>query len=144
MSMHTSITWLRLACVVTIVTGILCGLASHPATAGAWLFLFDLLSWPLDGDPTLFAEDTRAVNAVLGGTMVGWGVLMYLLATPEQMKHNPALPRMMMVALGAWFVVDSGGSLLAELPGNIVLNVAFMGLFVPPLVAIQRRLRDGA
>ena len=36
------------------------------------------------------------------------------------------------------------GSLLAELPGNIVLNVAFMGLFVPPLVATQRQLRDGA
>ena len=144
MSMHTSITWLRIACVVTIVTGILCALASYPATAGAWLFLFDLLSWPLNGDPAFFAADTRAVNAVLGGTMVGWGVLMYLFATPEQMKHNPALPRMMMVALGAWFVVDSGGSLLAELPGNIVLNVAFMGLFVPPLVAIQRRLRDGA
>ena len=144
MSMHTSITWLRIACVVTIVTGILCGLASHPATAGAWLFLFDVLSWPLDGDPAFFAADTRAVNAVLGGTMVGWGVLMYLLVAPEQMTHNPALPRMMVVALAAWFVIDSVGSLLAELPGNIVLNVAFMALFVPPLVAIQRRLRDGA
>ena len=144
MSMHMSITWLRIACVVTIVTGILCALASYPATAGAWLFLFDLLSWPLNGDPAFFAADTRAVNAVLGGTMVGWGVLMYLLATSEQMTHNPALPRMMLVALGAWFGVDSVGSLLAELPGNIVLNVAFLGLFVPPLVAIQRRLRDGA
>jgi hypothetical protein len=69
---------------------------------------------------------------------------MYLLVAPEQMTHNPALPRMMVVALGAWFVIDSVGSLLAELPGNIVLNVAFMALFVPPLVAIQRRLRDGA
>lgn len=144
MSMHTSIIWLRIACVVTIVTGILCGLASHPATAGAWLFLFDVLSWPVNGDPAFFAADTRAVNAVLGGTMVGWGVLMYLLATPEQMTHNPALPRMMVVALGAWFVVDSVGSWLAELPGNIGLNIAFMALFVPPLVAIQRRLRDGA
>ncbi len=144
MSMHTSITWLRIACVVTIVTGMLCALASHPATAGTWLFLFDLLSWPLNGDPAFFADDTRAVNAVLGGTMVGWGALMFLLVTPDHMKHNPALPRMLLVALGAWFGVDSVGSLLAELPGNIVLNVGFMVLFIPPLVAIQRRLRDGA
>ena len=144
MSMHTSITWLRIVCVVTIVTGILCGLASYPATSGAWLFLFDLLSWPLNGDPAFFAADTRAVNAVLGGTMVGWGVLMYLLVTPEQITRNPVVPRMMLVALGAWFGVDSVGSLLADLPGNIVLNVAFMGLFAPPLVAIQRLQRDGA
>ena len=144
MSMHVSITWLRIACVVTIFIGVICALASYPATAGAWLFLFDVLRWPLDGDPAFFAADTRAVNAVLGGTMVGWGVLMFLLATPDHVTRNPALPRLMLVALGAWFGVDSVGSWLAELPGNIVLNVAFMGLFVPPLVAIQRRLRNGA
>jgi hypothetical protein len=144
MSMHISIAWLRIACVVTVFTGVICALASHPATAGAWLFLFDVLRWPLDGDPAFFAADTRAVNAVLGGTMVGWGVLMFLLASRDHMKNNPALPRMMLVALGAWFVVDSVGSFMAELPGNVVLNVAFMGLFVPPLVAIQRRLQSGA
>ena len=144
MSMRTSITWLRVACFVTIVTGILCAMASYPATAGAWLFLFDLLSWPINGDPAFFAADTRAVNAVLGGTMVGWGVLMFLLATPDHVTRNPALPRMLLLALGAWFVVDNVGSWMAELPGNIVLNVAFMTLFVPPLVAIQRRLQSGA
>jgi hypothetical protein len=119
-------------------------MASYPATAGAWLFLFDVLSWPINGDPAFFSEDTRAVNAVLGGTMVGWGVLMFLLATPDHVTRNPALPRLMLVALGAWFGVDSVGSWLAELPGNIVLNVAFMGLFVPPLVAIQRRPQSEA
>lgn len=141
MSDQSSITWLRFASGVTIFTGILCALASYPATAGAWLFLFDVLAWPLNGDPAGFAADTRAVNAVLGGTMVGWGVLMYRLATVQTFIRIPALPSTMLTGLCAWFFVDSIGSLCAELPGNIVLNCAFMGMFLPPLLSLWRRAR---
>jgi hypothetical protein len=113
-------------------------MASHPATDGVWLFLFDVLKWPLDGNPAAFSDDTRAVNAVLGGTMVGWGVLMYLLATPQRIHALPELPRLLLIGVVAWFVVDCIGSILAGLPGNIVLNIGFLGLFVPPLLALWR------
>lgn len=62
-----SMRWLKIACLMTIVTGIACALASHPATDVVWRTLFDLLKWPFDGDPASFNADTRAVNAVLGG-----------------------------------------------------------------------------
>jgi len=123
---------------ITIVTGIACAMASHPATDVVWRTLFDLLKWPFDGDPAAFTADTRAVNAVLGGTMVGWGVLMYLLATPQHSVAIPALQRLMLYALYAWCVVDSMGSLAAGLPGNVVLNVLFLVMFVPPLRALAR------
>jgi hypothetical protein len=114
-------------------------MASYPATAGVWLWLFDLLKWPLDGNPAAFSDDTRAVNAVLGGTMVGWGVLMYLLVTPQRIHALPEVPRLLLIGLVAWFVVDCIGSILAGLPGNIVLNFGFLGLFVPPLLVLQRQ-----
>ncbi len=139
MTVQTSMIWLRAACVITVVTGLICAMASHPATAGVWLWLFDLLKWPLDGDPAFFADDTRAVNAVLGGTMVGWGVLMYLLATPQRIQALPELPQLMLIGLIAWFVVDCIGSLFAGLPGNLVLNIGFLVLFVPPLLVLQRQ-----
>ena len=139
MTAQASMIWLRVACGITIVTGLICAIASHPATAGVWLWLFDLLKWPLDGNPAFFADDTRAVNAVLGGTMVGWGVLMYLLATPQRLHALPELPRLLLMGLMAWFVVDSIGSLAAGLLGNLVLNVGFLVLFVPPLLVLQRQ-----
>jgi hypothetical protein len=139
MTVQTSMIWLRVACVITVVTGLICAMASHPATGGVWLWLFDLLKWPLDGDPAFFADDTRAVNAVLGGTMVGWGVLMYLLATSQRIQALPELPRLLLIGIVAWFVVDCIGSLLAGLPGNLVLNVGFLVLFVPPLLVLQRQ-----
>lgn len=139
MTVQTSMIWLRVACMITVVTGLICAMASHPATGGVWLWLFDLLKWPLDGDPAFFADDTRAVNAVLGGTMVGWGVLMYLLATPQRLQAMPELPRLLLIGIVAWFVVDCIGSLFAGLPGNLVLNVGFLVLFVPPLLVLQRQ-----
>ena len=138
MSIHISIIWAKIASIVTIVTGVICALASHPATESAWMFLFDILKWPLDGDPGAFHADTRAVNAVLGGTMVGWGLLMYFLMTEQLHAKVPGLPRMMLIALCAWFVVDCTGSLFAGLPGNVVLNIGFMVMFVPPLVALMK------
>ena len=136
MRIRTAMRWYQVACVITMVTGVICALASHPATEGVWLYLFDALKWPLDGDPAMFSAETRAVNAVLGGTMVGWGLLMYLLA--PHITTMVGLPRILLMALVAWFVVDSTGSLLANMPGNVLLNIVFLGLFVPPLLVLQR------
>jgi hypothetical protein len=131
--------WLKTASVITIITGVICALASHPSTQGIWLFLFDVLKWPADADPASFNADARAVNAVLGGVMVGWGLLMFFLADQRLMAVAPAVPRLMMIALLAWFAVDSLGSWAAGLRGNIVLNVAFLLMFLPPLVSLSRR-----
>ena len=136
--------WLRIASGVTIVVGAICALAAHPSTGRVWLYLFDVLKWPLDGDPSAFSADTRAVNAVLGGVMVGWGLLMYLLSRERLITVMPELPRLLLVSLLAWFVVDSTGSWAAGLPGNIVLNVGFLVMFLPPLVLIRRRSRPDA
>jgi len=36
-----------------------------------------------------------------------------------------------------WFLVDSGDSLAAGLPGNVVLNVLFLGFFSVPLLRLR-------
>lgn len=139
MTTRVSEMWLKTASVFTILTGVICALASHVSTQGVWLSLFDVLKWPPDGDPASFNADTRAVNAVLGGVMVGWGLLMFLLSSRRVMTAAPAVPRLMTISLLAWFAVDSLGSWAAGLPGNIVLNLAFLAMFLPPLVVLNRR-----
>ena len=140
MTTRMSSMWLKAASVVTILTGVICALASQSSAGGLWLYLFDVLKWPIDGDPAVFNADTRAVNAVLGGVMVGWGVLMVSLSNERMMTAAPNVPRMMTISLLAWFLVDSVGSWAAGLPGNIALNVAFLVMFLPPLVSLSRRL----
>lgn len=83
--------WLKIACAVTVCVGLIASAASTTVGAAPWLFLFDLLKWPLDGDPVAFAGETFAVNAVLGGVMVGWGTLMYLLAAGPIARGDRAI-----------------------------------------------------
>lgn len=142
MSRDSALIWLQVACGLTILTGLVAALASHPAGSGSWLLLFDLLAWPVDGQPAAFAPETFATNAVLGGVMIGWGVLMLqLVRGPLAGRDLPAAgatARMITIGLGAWFVIDTSGSFAAGLPGNAVLNAGFLLLFLPPLLRLLR------
>ncbi len=69
-------------------------MGSYPVTDVVWRTLFDLRKWPLDGDPATWNADTRAVNAVLGGTMWAGGIK-YLIAMPQQFAAIPVPPRFM-------------------------------------------------
>ncbi|MCB1315251.1 MAG: hypothetical protein KDK27_04810 [Leptospiraceae bacterium] len=131
------IAWLQSACVITILVGLMAAAASHPLGEAPWLLLFDLLAWPLDGHPAAFPFTARAINAVLGGVMVGWACMMLLLVSGPLQKGDASIRRMMLIGLIAWFVVDSAGSFAAGIPGNVVLNVIFLLLFLPPLLAYR-------
>ena len=137
MDKKISALWLQVACAIAVATGLVSAAASSPATDGLWLFIFDLLKWPIDGNPTQFDLTTRAVNAVLGGVMVGWGTLMFLLVRNFLQKDYALVRKLILVGILSWFVIDSTGSFFAELPGNILLNVSFLCLFLPPLLFVK-------
>jgi hypothetical protein len=136
MSHRIACVWLQLAALVTILTGLISAAASHPSTAGLWLWLFDLLQWPLDGNPAQFSPEAYAVNGVLGGVMVGWGVLMLLLARGPIRSGQSESAKFLLIGIIAWFIVDSSASFAANIPGNVVLNVLFLVMFAPPLVRL--------
>jgi len=137
MNQRISSSWLQAACVLTIVFGLVAAAGSFPATSGPWLALFDLIQWPLDGSPAAFDPSTRAVNAVLGGVMVGWGTVMLLLVRALFARDAHLVRRLLLPAVWVWFFVDTSGSLLAGLPGNGVLNVGFLAVFLPPLLLMK-------
>lgn len=132
------VTWLKLDCIIFALTGLVAFAASSKAFSGLWLWFFDLVKWPLDGDPAGFSPETMSVNAVLSGMMVGWAVLMYFVTVGPIAEENRILTRQMLIAIVAWFCIDSTGSYLSQLPGNIVLNLVFLGLFAIPLLALLK------
>ena len=71
-TVERSVLWLKAASSLTVVVGFVAAVAVADASDGVWVWLFDLLDWPLDGDPSGFDERGYQLNAVLGGVMVGW------------------------------------------------------------------------
>ena len=63
--------------------------------------------------------------------------MMFLLVRNLLNNNFILLRKLILIGIMSWFVIDSAGSFLAELPGNVVLNVSFLCLFLPPLLFVK-------
>ena len=137
------VTWTKAASALVIGFGILSVLAAHPASSGLFQILIDMIFWPLDGAESLSAPATRLMSAIGGGLMVGWGLMLSMVAT-RLYPREPDLARMMILtSIGAWFVVDSAGSIAAGAPLNALFNFVFLLMFVGPLWRTSRQAAVG-
>ena len=133
MSIHAAASWLKGACAVLIGFGIVIALAALPGLATPIAFLVDLVFWPVDGMPTASGPEARLWRAICGGLLIGWGLMIWLIVS-RLLPREPALARRLVLSgIGAWFVVDSLGSIAAGAPLNAALNVGFLLAFVAPL-----------
>ncbi len=137
MSPQATITWMKAASALVIGFGVLSVMAAHPAGAEPMRFLIDLLFWPMDGTETLAAPATRLISAIGGGLMVGWGLMLWLVAARLYPREPEIARSIILTSISAWFIFDSAGSIAAGAPLNAVLNIGFLLAFVVPL---RRRL----
>lgn len=138
MTQEKTIGWLKFGSALTIFFGALIAAAAVPALSGPVQYLADLIFFPLDGLQSVAAQETRLMNAIGGGVMVGWGLMLWMLAT-ELYPKKPALARkIIMTSIIAWFIIDSGGSVLAGAPLNALGNTSFLLIFCLPLWLASR------
>jgi hypothetical protein len=139
MTMAKIQTGTKAASALVIGVGAVLALAALPATAGVTALLADLIFWPFDGQPGLNDPAARLLAAISGGVMVGWGVLLWLVAT-RVLPSDPLLgASLIRTSAIAWFAVDSFASALAGAPLNIVLNTVFLAAFLVPLASVAPR-----
>jgi hypothetical protein len=125
-------TWLKLNSLFVVLLGLLAALGAHSATALPATWLTDIVFWPFDGQQTLDHQGARALAAIGGGVMVGWGVMMWLVVD-RLLPVDPRLARLLLIeATLAWFLVDSTGSFVAGATVNVLLNTVLMLAIVLP------------
>jgi hypothetical protein len=143
MKPHTAINVMKTAAALVVGFGVLALMGAHPATAEPLRFLIDMVFWPVNGAEDLSASATRLVCAIGGGLMVGWGLMLWQVAT-RLYPRDPELARtMILTSIGAWFIVDSAGSIAAGAPVNAVLNIGFLLAFTIPLWRPKRLAETG-
>jgi hypothetical protein len=125
--------WLKIAAIIVIAFGPVISLAAHPATAGLNGLFVDLAFWPFDSSPAMDAQATRLMSAIGGGLTMGWGVMLYLVASRLYAKEPELARSIILSSIVTWFVVDSVGSVLAGAAFNVVINLVFLLMFVVPL-----------
>ena len=133
MTQETTIRWLKFGSALTIFFGALIAAAAVPAMSGPVQFLADFIFFPLDGLQSVTAEETRLINAIGGGVMVGWGVMLWMVSTQLYPKEPALAGKIIMTSIVVWFVIDSAGSVFAGAPLNALGNVSFLLVFCLPL-----------
>jgi hypothetical protein len=132
---------LKFGSALVVGFGAVIAMAAYPPTAGIARFLLDLVIWPVDGVQAISGPEMRLLSAVSGGVMVGWGILLWLVATRLYPK-DPGLARTLILAsIGTWFLADSLASIVAGVPLNALLNVSFLVLFSWPLMRTPGQLQ---
>lgn len=126
---------LRCSALFVLVTGLLPTFGVFEATQEPWRLFFDILTWPLDQQPAGFTAGERQLSAVLGGVLCGWAFLLYRLADPS--IFNEKIRKSMVQSVWIWFLLDSGGSVFAQLPLNAINNLTFLALLLIPLTKLK-------
>ena len=137
MSLQTTVTQLKFASAVVIGLGFVTALAAWPPLNLPTLWLIDLMFLSYYGQQNLNGSESRILSAILGGILVGFGILQWLVVT-KLFTREPTLAKqlakqMVLSSLWSWFVVDCTASVIAGAPFNAVMNVPFLLLFVVPL-----------
>jgi len=127
--------WLLFA--AAVVVGVGAGFTVL-ALVGVPAELMDVLYLPGEPDVAQAATLSFAIG-VTGSVMVGWGAsMLYVYLDPASLSR-PRIARAFFIGTVAWFVLDSLVSLALGAMINVVGNVFFLGLLLPPLTVLSSR-----
>lgn len=125
------VTQLKLACAATVGFGLMIALGAHARTDGPLRWFADLLFWPL-GDTVTVTDEAQLLAAILGGVMVSWAVLFWMLTDALASDQPALLRRLIMSTMAVWFVIDSAASIASGGWLNVIGNLGFLALFILP------------
>lgn len=138
MSPSTAQNWLKSAGIVLVVVGVFFSWVTSGAASAVNVWFVDLVFWPLDGQQTYEAVETKLLSGIAGGLTVGLGLAIWIVAR-EILPGDPALARRIILTfMMGWFVVDSVGSVLAGAWFNVVPNVAILIGVCSPVLGVPR------
>lgn len=128
--------WLIVAAAITGLAGLGFAVLTATGAIGIHNTIFDLVFLPGEMDAPAGDAGSFAMG-VTGAVLVGWAAMMIVLLTSRGTSLLPDTWRALAIGLVVWFVVDGIVSIAAGALGNLVLNLGFVALFAPPLLATR-------
>jgi hypothetical protein len=125
--------WLKITAVVIGSFGPVLFFGTMEATAEPARLSLDLLAWPIDGAQTYEHPDTRFLSALLGGFLLGWGTMIWLVSGAVYDGAPEGVRRSVLSGLIAWFLLDSAGSIASGNLSNAFFNIPILLVAVGPM-----------
>ncbi len=134
--------WLTYSNVMTVIVGFLIAFASNSAVFdiyNEYMLVHFFNGEPFPPQLLLFKN---WLFGIIGGTIVGFHILMIMISENAYKKKEPWAYRAMWFGLLSWFVIDSGISWYSGAIFNIVLiNLVALVLIGIPLIATRNQFK---
>jgi len=125
--------WLKFTAISVAIFGPIFATGTIESLAAPARWSLDILAWPIDGAQDFAAPTTRFLSALTGGFLLGWGVMIWFLATRVHRLAPEPVRQAVLAGLLGWFLLDSTGSVASGQPINALFNVAVLLILVGPL-----------
>ncbi|SNZ21337.1 hypothetical protein [Cohaesibacter gelatinilyticus] len=122
-----------IACLLFVIS-FLWGLAAFPPFDLAARIYLDLLHWPVGDGLPQWNQETIWLSSIGAGLVCALAVFYLLIVTPAVRKGDRQTIKAALIAVIAWFVVDSIGSYAAGILSNVGFNIITLTLLITPLL----------
>lgn len=146
MSPDLAARWTQIIAIGSFGCAVLIAAGAFPPTNAAMMVMLDTVDWPVDGEVAALTKEARLMSAVGGGVFAGFSVMLLLIVAPALRRGDRDIRKSTILALIAWYVIDSAGSIAAGVAGNVAFNTVYLAAVLAPLVfaATPARVADGA
>jgi len=120
--------------VVFAVYSILWGLAPFESINLPARFILDVSDWPFDKTKIALDKNTKWLSAISAGLLLAVSIFLGGIVAPAIKDKNKSIIRITIVAMVAWYLLDSIGSIVAGVPSNAFFNTIYLALVLIPLL----------
>lgn len=101
-------------------------------------FILDLIDWPIDNLSDELSRDVKWLSSIGAGLLVALSIFLGGIVTPAIKANDKNIINVTKVAIVAWFIVDSAGSIASGVASNAFFNSIFFIMVMIPLVGIKK------
>lgn len=124
---------LKVSAILTVGFGLMFSLGSHDSTDVLVRWFSDFMFLRVGDGPAQLTDVNHLSDAILGGLMVGWAVMVWLMADRLLVRAPKEIKSIITIAMLVWFPIDSIGSIASGAWLNAIANVGFLAMFLVPL-----------
>jgi hypothetical protein len=136
--------WLFAVSLLIVVFGLVLAAGSGTALMDPLNRLVDPVFWGGQPVPPPAAAFRGWTYAVMGAAMAGWGVFLAFVAHVPFRRRERWAWNCFVVGILAWYIPDTGSSLLAGVVFNAAVNTALLALLALPLIFTRRAFLSAA
>ena len=128
---------MRIVAVIFGLYAISWGLAPYTDYNLLARLILDISDWPIDRYSSPLDKNTMWLSSIGAGLLGAFSVVLASIVAPAIKSNNTAIINSTIIAMLVWYIIDSGGSIAADVVSNVLFNTIYLLLVLTPLICIK-------